>query len=591
MRKEKWLVQGKKANFNELAEIYGISPIITRIIRNRDYVEKEEYQRYLYGGAKDLYDPFLMKDMESAVSIVMEKIRQGKKIRVIGDYDIDGVCSTYLLVDGLKQVGADVSMDIPDRVKDGYGINETLIQRAYEAGVDTILTCDNGIAAVEQIAYAKSFGITVIVTDHHELPYVEENGEKTYLRVPADAVINNKQPECGYPFKLLCGAAVAYKFLQALYGRMGRIPTDSSVILEKYIEFAAIATIGDVVDLKDENRILVKLGMERLRHTNNPGLQALIEENGLEAGSLTSYHIGFVLGPCLNAGGRLETAKLAFALLNEKDHAKAKEYARHLKQLNDKRKELTEQGVELAMKQAEDCLEDKFLVLYLPEVHESIAGIIAGRVREKLNKPVVVLTKAEEGVKGSGRSIEGCNMFEELTACRHLLEKFGGHEMAAGLSLKEENIERLRIQLNKNTKLTEEDLIPKIWIDVPMPFEYVTGSLMEQLKLLEPFGKGNEKPVFAEKNLGIDRFLVIGKNKDSLKLTLTNERGLHMTALLFRGGPEFLEDIRSHFGEEETRKMQMGIPNKVRISVIYYPQTNEYKGRVENQVIIQNYCF
>lgn len=591
MKKEKWLVQAKKADFNSLGDRYKISPIVARIIRNRDNITKEEYDIYLNGNENDLHSPRLFKDMEKAVHIILAKIKENKKIRVIGDYDIDGVCSTYILTDGIKNAGGKVSMDIPDRIKDGYGINENLIQRAYEDGVDTIITCDNGIAAISQVEYAKSLGMTVIVTDHHEIPYEETKGEKRYLRVPADATVNPKQPDCGYPFKLLCGGAVAYKLIQVLYEELGLIENKSGVILEKYIEFAAIATIGDVVDLKGENRILAKLGLERVRNTKNPGIRALIEANNLQETEISSYHIGFILGPCLNASGRLETAKLAFEMLNAADYGQAREYADKLKELNDKRKALTEKGVEQAMEEARKYTEDKFQVIYLPEVHESIAGIIAGRIREKLNKPVIILTRGDEGVKGSGRSIEGCHMFEELTACRELLDKFGGHEMAAGLSLKKENVETLRRLLNERTKVTEEDLIPKIWIDVPMPFEYITGELIKELKVLEPFGKGNEKPVFAEKGLMVSRVLVIGKNKDSLKLTLTNERGVHMTALLFRQAEEFMEDVKNRFGEEEVKRMQMGLENKVRISVIYYPQVNEYNGRVENQIVVNHYCF
>lgn len=591
MKKEKWLVQAKKADFKRLGEKYGINPVVARIIRNRDNITGEEYDLYLNGKENSLHSPWLFKDMEKAVHILLEKIKDNKKIRVIGDYDIDGVCSSYILTDGIQNAGGDVSMDIPDRIKDGYGINETLIKRAYDDGVDTIITCDNGIAAISQIEYAKSLGMTVIVTDHHEIPYEEKEGERKYLRVCADATVNPKQPDCRYPFKLLCGGAVAYKFIQVLYAELGLIERRPDVILEKYIEFAAIATIGDVVDLKGENRIFAKLGLERVRNTKNLGIRALIEANNLQDAEISSYHIGFILGPCLNASGRLETAKLAFEMLNAADYGQAVEYANKLKELNDRRKVLTEQGTEQALKESEKYAKDKFQVIYLPEVHESIAGIIAGRIREKLNKPVIVLTKAEEGVKGSGRSIEGCHMFEELTACKELLDKFGGHEMAAGLSLKEENIETLRQLLNDKTKVTEENLIPKIWIDVPMPFEYISGELIRELKLLEPFGKGNEKPVFAEKGLTVSRAQVIGKNRDSLRLILTNERGVHMTALLFRQAEEFMEDVKERFGEEEVRKMQMGLENMVKISVIYYPQINEFNGRVENQIVVNHYCF
>ncbi|MDY5578152.1 MAG: single-stranded-DNA-specific exonuclease RecJ [Lachnospiraceae bacterium] len=589
MRKEKWLVQAKKADFNTLGERWNISPVTARIIRNRNHTTDEEFRIYLKGNESDMHSPWLFKDMEKAVDILLDKIKGGKKIRVIGDYDIDGVCSTYILVDGLKRAGGMVSMDIPDRVRDGYGINEHLIQRAYDDGIDTIVTCDNGIAAIEQIAFAKRIGMTVIVTDHHEIPYVEERTDtgdirRNYLRVGADATINPKQPDCTYPFKLLCGAGVAYKLIQALYEKMGKVP-------EEYIVFAAIATVGDVVDLKGENRIITKLGLKKIQQTTNAGLRALIEVNQMQEIQISSYHIGFVLGPCLNASGRLETAKLAFEMLNAPDETTARNCAEHLKELNDKRKALTEEGVAEALSEAEKYVQDKFQVLYLPDIHESIAGIIAGRVREKLNKPVIVLTKAEEGVKGSGRSIEGCNMFEELTGCRELLDKFGGHEMAAGLSLKEENVDRLRQMLNEKTKITEEDLIPKVWIDVPMPFEYISTKFIEELKCLEPFGKGNEKPVFAEKGLKISRVSVIGKNRDSLKLVLTNERGISMNALLFRHGEEFFSDLETKYGKEELGKVRMGIDNDVRLSVIYYPQINEYRGNIENQIVVNNYCF
>ena len=386
MKKEKWLVQAKKADFKRLGEKYGINPVVARIIRNRDNITDEEYDLYLNGKENSLHSPWLFKDMEKAVHILLEKIKDNKKIRVIGDYDIDGVCSSYILTDGIQNAGGDVSMDIPDRIKDGYGINETLIKRAYDDGVDTIITCDNGIAAISQIEYAKSLGMTVIVTDHHEIPYEEKEGERKYLRVCADATVNPKQPDCRYPFKLLCGGAVAYKFIQVLYAELGLIEHRPDVILEKYIEFAAIATIGDVVDLKGENRIFAKLGLERVRNTKNLGIRALIEANNLQDAEISSYHIGFILGPCLNASGRLETAKLAFEMLNAADYGQAVEYANKLKELNDRRKVLTEQGTEQALKESEKYAKDKFQVIYLPEVHESIAGIIAGRIREKLNK-------------------------------------------------------------------------------------------------------------------------------------------------------------------------------------------------------------
>ncbi len=498
---EKWFVMRKGAPFQEIAEKFHIQPILARLIRNRDVVGDENIQMYLHGTISDLYDGMLMKDMYKAVDILQEKIQEDKKIRIIGDYDIDGINATYILLEGLRALGGDVDIDIPDRMKDGYGLNRNLIDRAFDAEVDTIITCDNGIAASEEIAYGKSLGMTIIVTDHHEVPYEGEGEKKRYILPPADAVIDPKQEECLYPFKGLCGAAVAYKLVETLFNISGKDVEDVDYLMEN----VAIATVGDVMDLTDENRIFVKQGLEMLKRTQNLGLKALIECTGVDIEHLSSYHIGFVIGPCLNASGRLDTAKRALELLCAKTRKEADILAGDLKALNDNRKDMTAIAVEEAIKQVEESSlkEDKVLVVYLPECHESLAGIVAGRVRERFYKPTIILTKAEDGVKGSGRSIENYHMYEELNKCKILLTKFGGHKLAAGVSLEEENVDALRKMLNENEALTEDDLTEKVSIDMQLPFQYISEQLIDELELLEPFGKGNTKPVFVEKNIEV----------------------------------------------------------------------------------------
>ena len=578
-RKEIWMVQTKRADFNGLAERLGVSPVSVRIMRNRGLETEEEMRKYLYGTLDELYDGSLMKDMGKAVKILTEKFKAGKKIRIIGDYDIDGVCATYLLLTGLRRAAGNVNTEdqsgmlidyeIPDRIKDGYGINESIIRQAAADGVDTIITCDNGISAWKEIALAKEFGMTVIVTDHHEVP-VDENGNQN---VPmADAVVNPKQADDTYPFPEICGAVVAYKLIRELYRAAG-IPERE---WKELLEFAAIATVGDVMKLKDENRIIVKFGLRRMAVTKNLGLRKLAEKCGLDITALSAYHIGFVIGPCLNAGGRLQTAKLALRLLLSKDEAEAGRMAEELKSLNDLRKDMTKQGEDEAIQQVEKLYaDDKVLVVYLPECHESLAGIIAGRVRERFNKPAIVLTRGEEMVKGSGRSIEQYHMYQGLVKVADLLPKFGGHPMAAGLSIEEKDIEEFRRRLNADAELTEEDFIPKVWIDVPMPLEYVSEGLVEELKQLEPYGQGNEKPLFAQKNLYIRNMRVLGKTKNLVKMNLVTENGLAMDGLLFVNGDQFLEEIE----------------NKKYINVIYYPDINEYNGFKTLQIVIKNYLF
>ena len=572
---EKWFVAMKKADFNGIAEKYQISPIIARLMRNRDVIGDEAIDFYLNGTVEDLYDGLLMKDMDRAVDILKEKIEEGKKIRVIGDYDIDGVNATYILQQGLAGLGADVDTDIPDRIKDGYGLNQMLIDRALEDDVDTIITCDNGIAAMSEIAYGKENGMTIVVTDHHEVPYLEENGEKKYLLPPADAVVDPHRADCEYPFKGLCGAAVAYKLGQVLYRVSGKSEQEVEHLQERLMENVAIATIGDVMDLVGENRVFVKKGLELLKTTKNEGLHALMQCTGVDTANLNTYHIGFVIGPCINAGGRLDTAKRALELLNASNRREAVTLAADLKELNDSRKEMTEEGVEEAVRQIESSSwkDDQVLVVYLPECHESIAGIIAGRIKERYYRPTFVLTKGETGVKGSGRSIEAYDMFAEMSRCRELFTKFGGHKLAAGLSLEEEKVEVFRKRINELADLTEEDLQMKVSIDMRLPFPYINEELIHELKILEPFGKGNGKPLFAESKLRVIQPRIFGKNRNVLKCRLEDQQGNQMEAV--------------YFGEVEDCLRQM--EKKQIMSFTYYPSINEYMGRRTIQLTIVNY--
>lgn len=583
---EKWFVINKGADFAGIAKRFGISPVTARLIRNREVMGDEAIARYLKGGIGELYDPHLLLDSDRLTDILVQKISEQKKIRVIGDYDIDGVMSTYILYKGITRCGGSVDFQIPDRMKDGYGINDHLIEQSDEAGIDTIITCDNGIAAIGEIAHAKSLGMTVLVTDHHEIPYTEERGERHYKRSEADAIVNPKQMECTYPYKNLCGAAVAWKVIQILYEKCDIAVEESYDFLEN----VAFATVGDVMDLTDENRILVREGLKRIHTTMNPGMRALILQNKLEPEQISSYHFGFVLGPCINASGRLETAKIALNLFLQEDVKKASEIAAELVDLNAQRKDMTAEGVELAMQQVEEGnTGEKVLVVYLPDVHESLAGIIAGRIREACHKPTFVLTKSEDGVKGSGRSIEAYSMYEELCKCQELFTKFGGHPMAAGLSLPEANVEIFREKINACCGLTEEDFIPKIKIDIPMPVDYPDIPLVNELLLLEPFGKANVKPQFADKNLGIDRAVVVGKNQNVLKLTLKTERGKSISAVYFGDVEEFREYYGRKYGENEVQQAFLGRTNAIRMSVIYYPEINRYQGNESIQIVIKNY--
>lgn len=568
---EKWFLTMKKADFQEIAGRFHISPITARLIRNKDLTTMEEIDAYLNGTISDLYDGMLMKDMDRAIEILSEKIREKQKIRVIGDYDIDGINATYILQEGLIRLGAEVDTDIPDRIRDGYGLNRLLIDRAISDGVDTVITCDNGIAAKEEIAYGKKLGLTVVVTDHHEVPFTEVEGEKQYQLPPADAVIDPKRVDCPYPFDGLCGAGVAYKLVEALTEAMGEDSTD----LDDLMENVAIATIGDVMDLVDENRIFVRQGLEMLKRTKNLGLRALMTCTNIPKDGISPYHIGFILGPCLNASGRLDTAKRALELLEAKDPAEAAILAEDLKALNDSRKELTEKGTREAMELVErtELKEQKVLVVYLPECHESIAGIIAGRIREHYSRPTLVLTKAETGVKGSGRSIEAYDMYTELNRCRDLFLKFGGHKMAAGVSLPEENVEILRKRLNENCILSWEDMAERIHIDMKLPFAYINEDLIREFSLLAPFGKGNTRPLFAEKNLRVYYPQIVGKNQNVLKFQVQDSTGNRMDAVYFGEARKCLEYIQ--------RKQEMAFT--------FYPSVNEYNGRRTIQLTVVNY--
>lgn len=574
---EKWVLLRKGADFEAIGRKYQISPRMAALIRNRDVIGDEKINLYLNGTIADLHDGMLLKDMDRAVDILLEKIREQKKIRVIGDYDIDGVNATYILLEGLRILGADVDSDIPDRMKDGYGLNVTLLERAFQDGVDTIITCDNGIAAASEIAYGKRLGMTVIVTDHHEIPYEEmendeQKEERKYILPPADAVIDPKQEDCAYPFKGLCGAAVAYKLVEALIEASGRDAEEVDYLIEN----VAIATVGDVMDLVGENRIFVKEGLAMLARTGNPGLKALISCTGIRKETISTYSIGFVLGPCLNAGGRLDTAKRALELLCAEDIKEADILAGDLKALNESRKDMTAIAVEEAVRQIEETelKNDKVLVIYLPDCHESLAGIVAGKVRERYYRPVFVLTDAKEEVKGSGRSIDAYSMYEELSKCKALLKKYGGHRQAAGLSLEKEKVGELRRLLNQNCTLTEEEMLEKVCIDMELPFACVTQSFIEELKCLEPFGKGNTKPVFAGRDIRFSDVRVLGKNKNVVKATATDRNETRISAIYFGEVENFLETLQKRGGK---------------LSITYYPGINEYMGRQTLQITVTHY--
>lgn len=584
---EKWIEIRKGGNFMEMAKKYGIDPLIARIIRNRDIIDEKEITEYLYGGKEALHNPHLLKDVDKAAEIIAEGIAEKKAMRIIGDYDIDGVNATYILLDGIRRCGGNVDAAIPDRMKDGYGINEHLIEQALSDGKELLITCDNGIAAINEINFAKEKGMTVVVTDHHEIPYRNTEQGKEFLRSNADAIVNPKQADCPYPCKGICGAVVAWKLVQVLYERMD-IPVEEADI---FIENAGFATVGDVMDLTGENRILVKLGLKALEHTKNPGMKALIAKNKLSDKPLSAYHIGFVLGPCINASGRLDTAKRSLELLLERDEVKASALADELVELNESRKYMTQQETQKALEQIgkEGREKDKVLVVYLPECHESLAGIIAGRIREAYQRPVFVLTRGEEGVKGSGRSIEAYSMFDKMTEVAELFTKYGGHPMAAGLSMREEDIDKLREQLNQKAELSEEDMAEVVRLDAVLPMSYFTVDTIRQLSVLEPCGKSNTKPVFADRNIKITRAGIVGVNRNVLKLHLLDSKGNPVAGVYFGEVEKFLTFLSEKFGSEEVDAAMHGKENSIQFAAVYEPAVDTYSGRESVQAIIRRF--
>lgn len=595
----KWMVAAKKADFDGIAAKYHISPVLARIMRNRDVVGDDQIRKYLHGELSDLHDPMLLKDMEKAVRIILEKVREKKRIRIIGDYDVDGICAAYILLTGIRALGGVVDTVIPHRLRDGYGLSDHLIEAAGEEGIDTIVTCDNGIAAAPQVRLAREMGMTVVVTDHHETPYEERADEedgRIFLLPEADAVVDPRQPGCGYPFKQICGAVVAFKLVQALLAVSGFQDVDRiNRMREEMLTFAALATVCDVMELKDENHIIVREGLRLMARTQNQGLKALLAVNGIEDKALSPYHMGFIIGPCMNAAGRLDTARRALELFDTTDWREAVTIAGDLKSLNDSRKQMTEEGVEEAVAQVEgtEIGKDRVLVIYLPDCHESLAGIIAGRIREKYGKPAFVLTRGEEGVKGSGRSIEAYHMYEEITACKEFFTRYGGHKMAAGLSMKgEEQIEAFRRKLNENCKLTQEDFEEVVHIDVPMPLSLATKEFVRELSLLEPFGTGNPRPLFARKGISLISGRKLGKNRNVGKYRIADEEGRSYEMICFGGLEEFDRFLSERFGPETAQALyERGLrPGRAVISMAYYPDLNFFAGRESLQIVMQHYC-
>ena len=584
MSNEKWLLRNRKVDLKAMSEKYKISQLLCKLMVNRDIIDENIINSYINPVYKYLHSPKTMKDVVIAVDIIKRKIQENKKIRIIGDYDVDGIISVFILYTALKKCGANVDYEIPDRIKDGYGINENIVKVAYDEGVDTIITCDNGISAIDQIQYAKDLGLTVIVTDHHDVPFIEEDGVRTFLSSQADAIINPKQIECEYKFKSICGAGVAFKLMEALYEEIGMDKEECY----KLIEFVAIATVCDVVDLIDENRIFVKNGLEMLNNSKNIGINALKKACGLEDKEITAYHLGFVIGPCLNASGRLDSAKKGLELLLMEDDEEAKNLAQEIVDLNDARENMTKEGVDRAINiiDSTDINNDKILVVYIPDIHESLAGIVAGRVKEQYNKPTIILTKSEEGVKGSARSIEEYNMFEGLLACKELLDKFGGHPMAAGLSLQEDKVDELRIALNNKCELTDEDLTRKIMIDSSLPLEYLNLHLIEELNVLEPFGKGNAKPVFGVRDAKITRAMLLGKDKNVLKLKLLTNNDITIDAMIFNDLENFESKIIEKYGNEELDNLYNKSNNNIPMDFTFYPSINEWNGNKSIQIVV-----
>lgn len=581
------MLKNINADVKNISKKLGISEVLCRILINRGITDYDSAKSFIDSNENYMLSPILMKDIQKGVEIIINSLNEKSKIAVIGDYDVDGVISTFMLYSALKRTGADVIYEIPHRINDGYGINKNIIDKVLEEGAKTIITCDNGISAIEPIDYAKKKGLKVVVTDHHDVPFEENENGRVYVKPNADAIINPKQRDCSYPFKQLCGAGVALKFIEHLYDNMGINKKEA----DAFIEYAAIATVCDVVDLIGENRIIVKKGLELINNTKNIGLKALIKESGLENKKISTYHLGFIIGPCINASGRLDIAKKGVELLLTLDEDKALEYAKELVSLNNERKNMTLKGVKEVLEEIENSSlkDDKLIIAYNKEIHESIAGIIAGRIKETYNKPTIVLTCGEDYVKGSGRSIENYNIFEGLLKCKDILIKFGGHPMAAGLSLEEKNVELLRKRMNEDSNLTDEDLIRKVSLDMHLPLDKITIEIAEELKLLEPYGKGNEKPLFGEKNVKLLRAIKIGDG-NFLKFKLSSKENIaSMDGLYFGNINDFEGFIIEKYGEEELDNLYNGLPNNIIIDIAFNIDVNEYMGYKTVQLIIQNY--
>lgn len=581
---KKWLIRSTSKDVSALAKNSGVSQVVAKILINRGIHNEIDIKRFMRASIEDLYDPFLMKDMEKATELIKLAIENKKKIVVYGDYDADGVTSTVIMYKALKQCGAQVAYYVPDREHEGYGINSERIKKLQEEGFEIVLTCDNGIAAMDQVKLAKQLGMTVIITDHHELSFDEDSsGTRTFKIPPADAVINPKQVECSYPFKQLCGAGIALKFVQALYIKLGI----NKEAVKEFIEIAGIGTICDVVDLIDENRIIAKNALGMLTNTKNLGLKCLKEILSINGKEMKSYHVGFLIGPCINATGRLESAAISVELLLCEEENKAVELAKTLFELNKTRQEMTTDNVEQVIEliKQSSFKNDKVLVIYKDTIHESIAGIVAGRVRETFNVPTIILTKGKDNPKGSARSIEEYNLFEELIKCEELLLKFGGHPMAAGLSIKEENIEKLRSKLNLICKLTDEDIIPKVRIDERMALSKINYSIIEELELLEPFGKGNSSPLLAEKSIPVLKIDILGKNANTIKIKfLMPGANKTIDGIFFNRVEEFMEMLKSSYGQDYMSYVES--PRGMKLDLIFSPQINEYNGNKSIQLKI-----
>ncbi len=590
MKKERWRLYAKKADFAAISKAYGINKVTARIMRNRGVETKEEIESYLKGDLDYLSDPALMKDADKAASLLEAAIANNELIAISSDFDNDGIFSGLLLKEAIIELGGRAAIFTPNRVMEGYGVNSRIVEEANAKGASVLLTCDNGIAAFEAIEEAKKLGMTVIVTDHHEVPFEEHDGKKTYLLPKADAIVDPKQEDCAYPFKSLCGTGVAYQLMTLLFRRMKRTMSRQEI----FLQYTAIATVADVMELVGENRILVRKGLSYLNHTNHIGLLALMEVCGITPEQVRAYHIGFILGPCFNAAGRLDTIVHALALLESKEYDQALALAGELWAMNEERKELTRVGTERAVELIEHAVwkDERVYLVYIKDCHESVAGIIAGRLRERYYRPVLVFTDAsEEGqIKASGRSIDDYDMFTELSAFRSLFLRFGGHKMAAGLTMEKKNLETLRDGLNARCTLTQTQLMPLVMIDAAMPLGYISEEVIADLEKLEPFGRANEKPLFAQQHLSVLRLSRIGKNRNVVKMSVMGPEGIIMDALYFGDTDVFFDFLEEEYGRDNVAAALRGMRNTIDIGVTYYPQINEFQGKRSLQIVIQNYC-